>query len=257
MIEWTAAIILIATGVAHSFLGEAGVIKPLIANKDWSIADIPRRAADPLLRFAWHLTTIAWWALAAVLVGAPIEIAFAVNCLLAAGLILVMLPGHLAWPLFLTAGLLALWAGDALPEPALWAAVGLGALAAVVAGAFHVAWAAGSSRGVANVIPQDPESSERKFLPRPIGTLAIAVALFSYATLVVMEATDTGPGIVRWAVVAALVVLTLRVFGEGKYVGVLKQVRDTGFARADDKYWTPLVGLLALGALAALVLGQL
>jgi hypothetical protein len=257
VIEWIAAIILIVTGVAHSCLGEASVIRPLIANRDWQVAGIPRWAADPLLRFAWHLTTIAWWALAAVLVGVPIEIAFAVNCLLAAGLILVVLPGHLAWPLFLTAGLLALWAGDALPKSALWVAVVFAALAAVVAGAFHVAWAAGSRRGAANVIPQDPGASTTKFLPRPIVTLAVALALFSFAAFVVMEAAGTGPSIVRWAVITALVILTLRVFGEGKYVGVLKQVRGTGFARADDKYWTPTTGLLALGALASLVLGQL
>ncbi|TWH31665.1 uncharacterized protein DUF3995, partial [Isoptericola variabilis J7] len=56
----------------------------------------------------------------------------------------------------------------------------------------------------------------------------------------------TGPW---WRVLGAgaLVVLLLRVVGDGRYVGVLKRVRDTAFARADDRYWTPAVGLLAAG----------
>lgn len=41
---------------------------------------------------------------------------------------------------------------------------------------------------------------------------------------------------------------------DGRYVGVLKRVRDTAFARADDRYWTPAVGLLAAGAAAGLAL---
>lgn len=256
MIEWIAAIILVVIGLTHSLLGEAAVVRPLLANKAWTLSGITRRAADPLLRFAWHLTSVAWWALAAVLVGVPIEVAFAVNCLLAAGVILVMLPGHLAWPLFLTAGVLSAWAGDILPTSALWVAVILAVLAAVIAGGFHLAWATGSSRGVANAIVQDPKTGAPKFTPHPIVTLAVALALFAFASLVVMEATQTGPSIVRGLVIAALAVFSLRVFGDGKYVGVLKQVRSTKFSRADDKYWTPTSGLLALGALAALAVGQ-
>ncbi len=255
MVEWIAAIILVGIGIAHSALGEAGVIKPLLASREWTLPGISRSAANPLLRFAWHLTTFAWWALAAVLVGVPIEIAFALTCLSAAALILALLPGHLAWPLFLTAGLLALWAGGAVPQWLLWAGVGLGVLVAVVAAGFHVAWALGSRRGVTNVIPQDPDSGEPKFVPRPAGTFFIAFALLSYATLVALEALGAGPSIVRWLVIAALVVLTLRVFGDGKWTGVLKRVRTTGFARADDRYWTPTVGVLALGAWASLAIG--
>lgn len=255
MIEWTAAVILIVIGFAHSGLGEAEVIRPLLANRDWRIAGIPRSAADPLLRFAWHLTTLAWWALAAVLVGAPIEVAFAVTCLSAAALILIMLPGHLAWPLFLAAGLLSLWAADAVPTWLLWAAVALAVTVAVVAAAFHVAWAFGSQRGAANVIPQDPETGKPKFKPLPGGTILVAVALVAYSALAVSEALQAGPGVVRLLVIAALVVLTLRVFGDGTWTGVLKRVRGTGFARADDRFWTPAVALLAVGASASLVLG--
>lgn len=255
MEQWIAASILVVIGIAHSVLGETGVIKPLLASKEWHLPGIPRAAANPLLRFAWHLTTIAWWALAAVLVGASIEIAFAVTCLSAAALILALLPGHLAWPLFLTAGLLALGAGDAMPRWLMWTSVGLGVLVALVAAAFHVAWALGSRRGVANVIPQDPTTGEPTFRPRPVGTAAVAFALVAYSALVVLEGTSSDSSVVRWMVIAALTVLTARVFGDGRWTGVLKSVRGTGFARADDRYWTPAVATLALGAWAALALG--
>ena len=43
-------------------------------------------------------------------------------------------------------------------------------------------------------------------------------------------------------------VVALRAAGETKLVGFTKTARDTGFARADDRYFTPLVVLLALGA---------
>ena len=257
MVEWIAACLLVITGLVHTVFGDRRVIAPLLANKEWKIAGISRRAADLVLRFAWHLTTVAWFALAAVLVGASIEIAFAVTCLISAAIILVLLPGHLAWPLFLPAGLLALWAGDAVPEWLLWVAVGLGVVLAIVAAGFHAAWALGSRRGVANVIPQDPKTGQPNFRPRPVGTAAIAVALVSYSALVMVEATQVGPSFVRWLVIAALVILTLRVFGDGRWTGVLKSVRDTGFARADDRLWTPLVAVLALGAWAALALANI
>ena len=255
MIEWIAAGLLASIGIAHSALGEREVIGPLLRERGWRLATIPRAAADPLLRFAWHLTTLAWWALAAVLVGVPIAAAFAATCLLSAAIILVLLPGHLAWPLFLAAGVLALWIAGGVPELLLWATVAAGALVASIAAGFHAAWALGSSRGVANVIPQDPATGEPKFRPQAGATLLVAFALLAYAALVVGHAAGAVAAPARWAVLAALVILTARVFGDGTWAGVLKRVRDTGFARADDRYWTPAAGLLALGALAALALG--
>ncbi len=67
MIEWTAATFLVIIGIAHSGLGETQVIRPPLSNRGWRLPAISRAAADPLLRFAWHLTNVAGWALAAVL----------------------------------------------------------------------------------------------------------------------------------------------------------------------------------------------
>lgn len=257
MIEWIAAATLVLIGVLHSALGEKDILKPLFA-VPWA-ATYPRWATERILRFAWHFTTIAWFALAAVLVGTPIALAFGAVCVASAVVILVVLPGHVAWPLFLIAGLLALWTGDAIPQPVLWLGVVAGVATATVAGAFHVAWALGSTRGTANVLPRPSSTTSTtnapSFMPPKWLTAIVAGALFAYAALAVAVTQLPPSSPARWLVVAALVVFTVRVFGDGKQVGVSKSVRDTGFARADDAYWTPLVGVLAISAAAALALG--
>ncbi len=67
----SAALILFATGVAHSYLGERYILIRLFRR------DLPRLFGSDgftkgTLRWAWHITTIAWWGFAALvlLVGA-------------------------------------------------------------------------------------------------------------------------------------------------------------------------------------------
>jgi Protein of unknown function (DUF3995) len=254
MVAWVAAGILIATGGLHSVLGEIVLVGPLLADRTWSVR-VPRRAAGRILRFAWHLTTLAWWALAATLVGADVALTFGVTCLVSAAIVMTMVPGFIAWPLFVTAGVLGLWAAGDLPAPVLWTGVGLAAAVASVAAVVHLAWAAGSRRGLAAVLPQDPATGSPVRTPGRAATAAVAAALVGFVVVVLAEARSAGPVAVRWAVVAAVVVLGARVLGEGRWVGVSKSVRGTAFARADDRYWTPAVAVLALGALAALALG--
>jgi hypothetical protein len=249
-----AALILALVGLAHSALGEVAVLRPLIASPDWRIG-VPRRYANRLLRGAWHLTSVAWWALAGILLGWSVHVVVGVVCLVSGAVIFAFVPGHLAWPFFTVAGLLALSAGGALPAWTLWGAAALAVLAAVVAAAFHAAWAAGSTRGVADVLPQRSGTHERLWSPGAGPTLAVVAALLGYAVVVVALVLGAAGAWWRWLGIAALVVLLARVVGDARYVGVLKRVRDTRFARADDRYWTPAVGLLAAGVAAALALG--
>ena len=62
-----AAFLALALGVAHSILGETYILKPLLAR-----GGLPRlfggsEFAERTLRFAWHLTSIAWFGFAALL----------------------------------------------------------------------------------------------------------------------------------------------------------------------------------------------
>ncbi len=56
------ALLAIGIGIAHSYLGERYILIRLFRRDD-----LPKLFGGPeftiqTLRFAWHLTTIAWWA---------------------------------------------------------------------------------------------------------------------------------------------------------------------------------------------------
>ncbi len=252
--SFVAALILALVGLVHSVLGEAAVLRPLLASPDWRIG-MPRRYANRLLRGAWHLTSVAWWALAGALLGWSVPVVVGVLCLVSGAVIFAFVPGHLAWPFFTAAGLLALAAGGALPTSALWGAAVLAVVAALAAAGFHAAWAAGSTVGVADALPQHAGTREPLWSPGIGPTLAVVAALLAYAVVVAALVLGADGAWWRWVGIAALVLLLARVVGDARYVGVLKRVRDTRFARADDRYWTPVVGLLAAGVAAALALG--
>jgi len=60
-----AACLLVAIGIAHSYLGERYILIRLFRR-----SNLPRLFGSDLftkrtLRFAWHLTTVAWWGFAA------------------------------------------------------------------------------------------------------------------------------------------------------------------------------------------------
>jgi hypothetical protein len=61
----TAAVLLVVTAFAHSMLGEWKLIGPLLARREGVLANDLARI---ILRFAWHLTSIAWIVLALILV---------------------------------------------------------------------------------------------------------------------------------------------------------------------------------------------
>ncbi|MCA5893678.1 DUF3995 domain-containing protein [Isoptericola sp. NEAU-Y5] len=248
-----AAVPLIVIAVTHSVLGEHVIIRPLLAAPGWSVR-LARPWADRLLRVIWHLLSVAWAGLAVLLLGASVPVVTGVVCLLTGAAIFACAPGHLSWPFFATAGLLALAAGGALPDAALWAGVVLAVVTALVAAGFHVAWAAGSRAGATRVLPTRRGTHEPTVRPPVVATLAAAVALSAYVGVVV--ALVLGAAGAGWRVlgVVVLVVLLARVVGDGRYVGILKRVRGTRFAHADDRWWTPAVGLLAAGAAASLAL---
>lgn len=106
-----AAVLTFLVGAAHSWLGERKLIGPLLAPEARQ-GLLARTWVRSVLRFAWHLTTIAWWGSAATfaaLARAPlsaqgrltVELASA-TFLVTGVVVLVTSRGrHLAWPVFL------------------------------------------------------------------------------------------------------------------------------------------------------------
>lgn len=115
-----AALLLFLVGVAHSYLGERYILIRLFRREDLPRLFGSTRFTTRTLRFAWHLTTIAWWGFVAILVqlahGAPSRRGVATTLgstfLATAAVTLAGSRGkHLAWPLFLLIGIISLWAG--------------------------------------------------------------------------------------------------------------------------------------------------
>lgn len=114
-----AAFALVGVGIAHSILGERYILMRLFRR-----GDLPRLLGGTeftrrTLRFAWHVTSIAWWGFAALLLMVacgPIatqDVARVTGVtLIATGL--VALAGsrgrHLSWPVVLAIGGTALMA---------------------------------------------------------------------------------------------------------------------------------------------------
>jgi len=108
----TAAVLTVGIGIAHSWLGERFVIRRLLRR-----ADLPELFGDDsftrqTLRFAWHLTTVAWFGLAAallvlsgVLTGVRVSdgLIFAVAQIFVASAVLALIltrGRHLSWIVF-------------------------------------------------------------------------------------------------------------------------------------------------------------
>jgi hypothetical protein len=109
--------LVVALGIAHSVLGERYILQRLFRR-----ADLPALFGSDVftkrtLRFAWHLTSIAWWGIAAAFVALGFNSARGGVLILAgmfavSGIItLVASRGrHLAWVVLLVIGLFA-WLG--------------------------------------------------------------------------------------------------------------------------------------------------
>lgn len=241
------AVCLALLGVAHSALGERELLQPLFAT-EWKI-DTPRWAVERIFRFAWHLTTMAWFALAGIVLDLALLPVVGIMCIASATMIFGMLRGHLAWPLFLLAGLAAFYAEGWITNALLQIGAGVTIIALVAAAALHVYWALGGSWMLDRALPE----VESDFSPGPWLTLAVAGALSVFAGLVAFAGFGDPPTAIRWLVMAGVAALTIRAIGDNKVAGFTKQDHDSPFGRADDRYFTPLIVFLALGATGALI----
>ena len=115
---YVAAILTFLIGIIHSVLGERYILMRLFRRND-----LPALFGGPeftilTLRFAWHITTIAWWGFAAILLLMATEsLSFQNTAIvlsvtfLATGLtaLLASRGKHLSWIIFLTIGSICLY----------------------------------------------------------------------------------------------------------------------------------------------------
>ncbi len=108
-----AALLVFTIGLAHSWIGERRLIGPLLS-PEWRSGILAKSEfARRTLRFAWHITSLAWWGMGAALIVIAIlptdrsTVFFAaitgITFLITGLITLITSRGrHLAWPVFLT-----------------------------------------------------------------------------------------------------------------------------------------------------------
>ncbi len=116
------AILLVFIGVVHSYLGERYILIRLFRKHDLPKLLGGTEFTKNTLRFAWHLTTVAWFGFAALLVhlasgtislktiGLIISVTFILHGVVA---LLGSKAKHLSWPIFLVIGLAVLYGSHA------------------------------------------------------------------------------------------------------------------------------------------------
>jgi hypothetical protein len=116
-----AAVLVVLIGLAHSYLGERYILIRLFRR-----SDLPKLFGSDwftkrTLRFAWHITTLAWWGLGGILFAAGVastadfrELALwavAATFFVTAVVAAVASGGrHLSWPVFLAISVLTVLA---------------------------------------------------------------------------------------------------------------------------------------------------
>ncbi len=111
----TAAALTVFIGIVHSWLGEVRIVTPLVAGPMRAPLMEQSAFARGVVRFAWHITTIAWWGFAAILAGFAtgplgghdriVLVTIAATFIISGLVTLISSRGrHLAWPIFLAIG---------------------------------------------------------------------------------------------------------------------------------------------------------
>jgi hypothetical protein len=111
-----AALLAFGVGIAHSVLGERYILIRLFRHGDLPKLFGGTEFTARTLRFAWHLTTIAWWGAAALffamapptssLVSSILGVVFLITALVT---FVVSRGRHLSWPVFAAISVIAFY----------------------------------------------------------------------------------------------------------------------------------------------------
>ncbi|TMM58703.1 DUF3995 domain-containing protein [Maribacter algarum] len=128
----------------------------------------------------------------------------------------------------------------------------LGATLAVIflfLSAIHFYWAFGGKWGIDAAIPTNDESIQA-LKPPIIATIIVGIGLLFFSLFYMIRIEVFTAKLPSWLPLYAGWILPsiflLRVIGDFKYVGLLKKIKMTKFAKSDTKYFIPLCAFLAL-----------
>ena len=116
---YTAAVLAVGIGVAHSWLGERFILMRLFRQSELPKLFGGTEFTKNTLRFAWHITTLAWIGFAAILVSiaqgqlSVRTVGLIVGATFGAHFVVALIASrgrHYSWVVFLAIAALTLWA---------------------------------------------------------------------------------------------------------------------------------------------------
>ncbi|WP_242223807.1 DUF3995 domain-containing protein [Bacillus cereus group sp. BfR-BA-01380] len=126
----------------------------------------------------------------------------------------------------------------------------VGASILVFISLIHMYWGCGGSWGSKVVLPMKKDSGEYAFVPRKIGTFAVALAILCFAMILLAQSeylSFWNPSrYTKWGCIALAGIFFLRAIGDMKYVGFFKKVKGTKFSMYDSWLYSPLCLYIAL-----------
>lgn len=119
----------------------------------------------------------------------------------------------------------------------------------IALGSIHFYWLFGGKWGLKKVIPVKNE--EENLIPPPkFATLIVAIILIVFGLSYFLKSGVTNSQTPNWLTNYGLwiipIVFLLRAIGEFKYVGFFKRIKNTDFAKADSKWFSPLCLLIGI-----------
>ena len=124
----------------------------------------------------------------------------------------------------------------------------------LVLGAFHFYWFFGGTWGLDKVIPTKGAKTESLQIPK-FATLLVGLGLTACGLLYLCKSNLLSLALPSWIFTYAFwaipIVFILRSIGEFNYVGFFKKIKDSDFAKADSKIFSPLC--LFIGTVGILI----
>ncbi|MCP1123307.1 DUF3995 domain-containing protein [Bacillus sp. 3103sda1] len=126
----------------------------------------------------------------------------------------------------------------------------VGACILVFISLIHMYWACGGTWGSKVVLPMKKDSGEYTFVPRKIGTFAVAIAILCFAMILLAQSRYlffwNASDYTKWGCMILAGIFFLRAVGDMKYVGFFKKVKGTKFSIYDTLLYSPLCLYIAL-----------
>lgn len=124
-----------------------------------------------------------------------------------------------------------------------------------ILGSFHLYWFLGGIWGLEKVIPSKSEKASTISIPK-FATLIVSATLFLFGVfylikseLIIVAMPNGIANYIYWFIPSVFI---LRAIGEFNYVGFFKKIKNTEFAKADTKLFSPLC--LIIGFIGFIIL---